>query len=140
MPQWEKTAPALYNVVTGFFPEASPKATWATNPRPLLVCGVAVDPDNGTIFCRIAYGTTNLDRAHPNDLEIGNLGILDSLNLKYPTRFVIHSGKQMVIMPWLPGHFQPWSGYSSPVLSKLPDDMQRHVGSVLASLPDLPPF
>ena len=140
MPNWERTAPAIYSIVTGFFPEAQPKDTWATNPRPLLVCGTAKDPANGTIFCRVAYCTTNLDRAHPDDLIIGNLAILDQLNLKYPTRFVIYSGRQMVIMPWTDEFFRPWKNQRTPVLSRLPEDMQRYIGAGLAALPDLPSF
>ena len=141
MPDWERIPPAIYSVVTGFFPETSPKDTWATNPRPLLVCGTATDPESGISFCRIAYGTTKkLDQARPDDLVIGNLGHLDQLNLKYPTRFVIHSGRQMIIMPWTEEFFRPWTGRRSPFLGRLPEEMRRHVGAVLAGLPDLPNF
>lgn len=140
MPSWERSAPAIYSVVTGFFPETSPKETWAANPRPLLVCGTARDPQTGLFFCRIAYGTKNLARRHPDDLTIGNLTILRALNLKVPTRFVISSGRQMIVMPWNQEHFRPWSGQKTPVLSRLPEDMQRYVGSVLVALPDLPAF
>jgi hypothetical protein len=138
---WEATAPRLYSIVTGFFPETSPKAAWKDNPRPLLVCGTAVDPDTNMIFCRIAYGTTKkFGKGHISDLEIGNVSILNYLGLKRPTTFVIHSGTQMVIMPWISEFFQPWSGYHSPTLSRLPEDMQKHVGHVLARLTDLPEF
>ena len=140
MALWERTAPRTFSVVTGFFPEASPKATWATNPRPLLVCGTATDPETGMHFCRIAYGTSNLDRAAADDLVIGNLSMLNTLGLKNPTRFVIHSGRQMVIMPWIKGTFQPWTGCPSPVLGILSDDMRRHVAFVLTGLKDLPRF
>jgi hypothetical protein len=141
MPGWERTTPAIYSIVTGFFPEASPKDTWATNPRPLLVCGTAKDSASGTIFCRIAYGTTkNLDKAHRDDLVIGNLAVLDKLNLKHPTRFVIFSGRQMVIMPWTSEFFRPWSNQKTPILARLPEDIQRYVGAFLAALPDLPSF
>jgi len=144
MPDWERTAPRIYSVVTGFFPETSPRDTWATNPRPLLVCGTARDPDSGVVFCRIAYGTTQkLDKAHANDLVVGNVSMLDDLGLRYPTRFVIHSGRHMVIMPWTSEFFRPWTGYPRPVLSVLPDDMQQHVGSVLSELAragDIPRF
>lgn len=46
----------------------------------------------------------------------------------------------MVIMPWIEGYFQPWSGKPSPVLAPLPEVMQRHVGAVLSQLNDLPEF
>jgi len=81
-----------------------------------------------------------LDKAKPSDLVIGNLGILNALNLKHPTRFVINSGTQMVILPWIERHFQPWTGFRSPVISVLPENMQRHVGFVLARLSDLPTY
>lgn len=140
-PLWEGTRPRLYSVVTGFFPETSPKDTWATNPRPLLVCGTAEDPETRTYFCRVAYGTSaHLDKGHPNDLVVGNLSMLNGLNLKKPTRFVTHSGRHMVIMPWTYEFFRPWNGLTSPVLSYLPDEMQRFVGHVLAELNDLPQF
>ncbi len=141
MAEWERYPPQLYNIVTGFFPEASPKDKWAVNPRPLLVCGRAQDPETGTFFCRIAYGTSqHLHKAHEDDLVVGNLSMLNALNLKCPTRFVINSGQQMVIMPWVEAHFQPWTGFPSPVLSLLPDLMQKHVGFTLSRLDDLPPY
>lgn len=137
---WERTPPQLYNIVTGFFPEASPKDTWETNPRPLLVCGVAQDEDSGQFFCRIAYGTSNLDWAQPDDLVVANLSILDGLNLKYPTRFVIYSGDAMVILPWSCEFFKPWRGFKSPFLSTLPENMQRYVAYTLCGLDNLPKF
>ena len=138
---WQGTPPCLFNIVTGFFPETSPKETWATNPRPLLVCGVARDPTNGMYFCRVAYGTSKkLHLAKDDDIVIGNMSIMNQLCLKHPTRFVTHSGSQMVIMPWINEFFRPWSGKKTPVLSTLPEDMQRFLGHVLSELPDLPQF
>ena len=136
---WEKSPPAIYSVVTGFFPETSPKETWATNPRPLLVCGVAQDPTSGTFFCRVAYGTTqNLNKAHDDDIVIGNISMLNDLGLKKPTRFVTFSGRYMAILPWTEEFFRPWTGYKSPVLSVLSQDVQRFAGHILSSLDDLP--
>ncbi|OAN67702.1 hypothetical protein A8B82_05645 [Sulfitobacter sp. EhC04] len=92
-------------------------------------------------FCRIAYGTTkHLDKAHDDDFVVGNLSMLNRLGLKNPTRFVINSGAQMVIMPWISEFFQPWEGYDSPVLCVLPDDIQRFAGFVMSRLDDLPQF
>lgn len=140
MPGWEESAPAVYSVVTGFFPEASPKKTWATNPRPLLVCGTAQDPDSKVYFCRIAYGSTQVHKARVDDLLIGNLSILDQLCLKKPTFFRLAPGSEMVILPWTAEFFRPWSNRKTPVLSRLPEDMQNHVTSVIKWLPDLPAF
>lgn len=138
---WESTAPRTYSIVTGFFPETAPRDTWATNPRPLLVLGTARYPDTGLIFCRVAYGTTqHLQRAHADDLVIGNMSLLDQLRLKRPTRFVLNPGRQMVIMPWTAEYFRPWSDSTTPIRSILPEDMQRHVGATIARLPDLPRF
>lgn len=138
---WEKHPPAMYSIVTGFFPEASPKQTWATNPRPLLVCGTAKHDATGTYFCRVAYGTTKqLDRAHEDDLLIGNLSMLNAMGLKKPTRFVINSGKQMVILPWTEEFFRPWHGCNSPYIGSLPPDPRNHAGHVLSRLKDLPQF
>lgn len=140
MPSWEATPPSIYCIVTGFFPEASPKDTWATNPRPLLVCGTAIDKDTGMYFCRVAYGTSRVSRARKDDIIVGNMSALNALGLKTPTRFVISSGAQMAILPWTAEFFHPWTSKSSPILSKLPEDMQRYVGFVLSSLSDLPKF
>lgn len=138
---WERHRPRLYSVVTGFFPETSPKETWATDPRPLLVCGVAQDNDSGVFFCRVAYGTTQqIDKAHDSDLVVGNMSMLNQLGLKRTTRFVLHSGRQMAILPWTSEFFRPWTGYKSPFLSCLPSDMQRVVGYDLSQLSDLPKF
>lgn len=140
-PDWVRRPPYTFDIVTGFFPETSPKETWATNPRPLLICGRAQDPESGMIFCRIAYGTTKqIEKAHDSDLVIGNMSLLDSLGLKHTTRFVINSGSQMVIMPWTDEFFRPWSGKDSPVLSSLPIEMQRHVGAILSEAENLPEF
>lgn len=141
MVAWEQNPPRLFDIVTGYFPETSPKGTWATNPRPLLVCGRAQHPTTGLYVCRIAYGTTQgIEKAHPNDLIIGNLSLLDQLGLKHTTRFVISSGQQMVIMPWTAEFFKPWRGKTSPIISQLPEEMQRHVGHILGDLADLPQY
>lgn len=141
MSEWVKRPPYVYDLVTGFFPETSPKGTWATNPRPLLVCGRAENAETGMVICRVAYGTTQLGKhCHDNDLVVGNLSLLNQLNLKRPTRFVIHSGRQMVNLPWTEEFFRPWTGKTSPVLGTLPEDMQRYVGSVLSQLDDLPDY
>lgn len=141
MADWEKFPPPLYSIVTGFFPETSPKESWATDPRPLLVCGTARHDETGVYFCRIAYGTSrNHDRGHPDDLLIGNMSLLNQLCLKRTTRFVIHPGEQMVILPWSTEFFRPWSGYSTPILSHLPDDVEKHVGYTLMQLNNLPQF
>lgn len=141
MPSWARTAPSMYSIVTGFFPETSPKGTWETNPRPLLVCGRANNPETGEIFCRVAYGTTKqIEKAHENDLVIGNISLLNQLKLKHTTRFVIHSGRHLAIMPWTDEFFRPWSDVKTPVRSVLPEVMQRFVGTVLAELPDLPAY
>ena len=132
--------PRIFDIVTGFFPETSPKETWATNPRPLLVCGVAKQANTGLFLCRVAYGTSKIHKAKDDDLTIGNLSMLNELELKKPTTFVIHSGQQIVILPWLPEFFRPWSGRSSPILSRLSNDMQLHVGFILSDLDDLPSF
>lgn len=141
MPGWERHAPPIFSIVTGFFPETSPKRTWATNPRPLLVCGTAKNTKNGMIFCRVAYGTTKkLYRASGNDLVIANLSLLNQLCLKNPTRFVIHTGRQMAIMPWIEDRFRPWSGRSTPILSYPPEEVRRFVSHTLGALDDLPKF
>jgi hypothetical protein len=46
----------------------------------------------------------------------------------------------MAILPWIPEFFRPWSNKRSPIISRLPADMQRYVGNVLGRLDDLPAF
>ena len=143
MAVWESSPPSLYHIVTGFFPETSPRQTWADNPRPLLCCGVAKDDESGTYFVRVAFGTTqNIHKAQPTDLVIGNLSMLNELGLMKPTRFVINAGSRMVVLPWTEEFFRPWTRprKTSPILSKLPDEMRRYVGNVLGRLTDLPQF
>lgn len=138
---WQKNPPQLYNIVTGFFPETAPKETWEVNPRPLLVCGVATDQQDGTHYIRVAYGTTkHLDRAKKGDLIIGNMSMLNQMCLKTPTRFVIYSGRAMVILPWTDEFFKPWTNFRTPILSKLPHEMARFVAGTLGPLTDLPKF
>ena len=141
MDSWQGIQPCLYNVVTGFFPEASPKDSWETNPRPLLICGVAADEKTGLFFCRVAYGTSQrISQAKDTDLVVGNITELNNLGLKKATRFVINSGRHMVILPWTEEFFRPWTGYKTPILSCLPEPMQRFVGYTLSGLDDLPQF
>lgn len=66
--------------------------------------------------------------------------MMDALGLKHPTRFVIFSGRHMVIMPWTAEFFQPWTGRRSPILSRLPAEMQKFAGVILSELEDLPQF
>lgn len=66
--------------------------------------------------------------------------MLNQLGLKHTTRFVVNSGKQMVIMPWTEEFFRPWNGYATPMLSILPEGMQRYLGHLLSEMDDLPQF
>lgn len=92
------------------------------------------------LLCRIAYGTTNTTNVHKNDLMIGNMSLLDQLGLKRPTKFVLSSGKQMVVLPWTEEFFSPWRGKKTPILGRLPEAIQHHVGFTLSNLPDLPGY
>lgn len=139
MVDWSQTPPALFSVVTGFFPETRPKHDWATNPRPLLVTGVFRKRNTSEIFVRVAYGTSRTRRIPaPPNLCIANMSCLDALNLARPTTFVISPGSQMVILPWSPEHFRPWRGFAAPVIGVLPNDMVAYVRDVIRHLQDLP--
>ncbi len=46
----------------------------------------------------------------------------------------------MVILPWTAEFFSPWRGKKTPILSRLPEPMQRYVGHTLATLLDLPNY
>jgi len=139
MADWTKTPPAMFDVVTGFFPEVKPKHNWTTNPRPILVTGVFRKQATEEFFIRVAYGTSQIHKIPtPPNLCIGNLSSLDSLNLARPTAFVIAPGSKMMILPWSKDHFRPWRGFASPSIGKLPQDMAAYVKDVISHLEDLP--
>lgn len=135
---WVAVPPRLYDVVTGFFPEAKPKHNWSENPRPMLVVGVFRGKNSRRILVRVAYGTSQVGKAQAYDLSIHNLSSLDALNLACPTAFVLTPGSNMAILEWSEVHFSPWQGFSSPIISRLPADMQEYVKEVVSRQPDLP--
>lgn len=140
---WEQSRPNYFDIVTGFFPEVSP-GVGGPKCRPLLVTGVAKDTNTGLFWCRVAYATTkNIGHAHPDDLVIGTMSILNELGLKYQSRFCLHPPESQVWLPWTSRHFAPWSGRNTPVLSTLPNELQRdraaYLSSVVERLPK-PPF
>lgn len=137
---WEASAPLIFEVVTGFFPEAKPKPTWATNPRPLLVCGVATDDSTGEHFVRIAYGSKRMEPCGRYDIPLGNLAKLDALNLPHPTRFVL-SAKDLVILPWTKQHFRPWTRFTTPRIGRFDEELRREVQWAMAEQwDDVPQF
>lgn len=138
MPNWTSAPPRLYSIVTGFFPEAQPKPNWADNPRPLLVTGVYRNKTTGELWVRTAYGTGEVGKVRGTCLNIGNLSHLNRLNLPKPTAFVLTPGDQHAIMPWSEEHFAPWRQFATPVISKLPLEMQEYVQRVLSRTSNLP--
>lgn len=138
MPDWTSVPPRNFDIVTGFFPEARPKANWETNPRPMLVAGVFRAKNSRGIWVRVSYGTSRVEKVRWPNLIIGNISHLDSLNLARPTAFVISPGSQWAILPWGEKHFAPWSAFQTPIISRLPKDMQEHVKQVMERLHDLP--
>lgn len=138
MPDWTAVPPRNFDIVTGFFPEARPKANWETNPRPLLVAGVFRAKKSGKVWVRVSYGTSKVEKIRWPNLIIGNMSHLDALNLACPTAFVITPGHQWAILPWGEEHFAPWSAFQTPVISRLPAEMRAHVEKVMKGLPDLP--
>lgn len=138
MPDWTSAPPRIYSIVTGFFPEAQPKPNWADNPRPLLVTGVFRNKVSGELWVRTAYGTGEVSKAKGHCLYIGNLSHLNSLNLAKPTAFVLTPGGQHAILPWSEEHFAPWRQFATPVISRLPEEMQEYVATVLARTSNLP--
>lgn len=138
MPDWTSAPPRVYDIVTGFFPEALPKPNWAENPRPLLVTGVFRAKATGDLWVRTAYGTGEVGKVRGTCLTIGNLSHLDSLNLAKPTAFVLAPGDQHAILPWSEEHFAPWRQFSTPIISRLPPEMQEYVQAVLSRTSGLP--
>lgn len=138
MPDWIAAPPKNFDIVTGFFPEARPKPNWADNPRPLLVVGVFRGKSSGDVMVRVAYGTSQIEKIRYPNLVIGNLSHLNDLNLPRPTAFVICPGEQWAILPWSEERFAPWSQFSTPIISRLPAEMQEHVTTVMRGLSNVP--
>lgn len=138
MPDWIAAHPHSFDIVTGFFPETRPKPTWADNPRPMLVVGVFRSKSSGRVWVRVAYGTSQVEKVRPPNLIIGNMSHLDALNLPKPTAFVIHPGNQWAIIPWSEEHFAPWSSFATPIISRLPKEMQEYVERTMQGLTGLP--
>ena len=133
MHDWTRSHPRIYDIVTGFFPEARPKASWAENPRPMLVTGVFRGRTSGEIRLRVAYGTSQVEKIRWPNLNVGNLSNLNDMNLARPTAFVIHPASQMELLRWSDQHFACWSGFSTPIIGRLPPEMQDHVAKVMLS-------
>lgn len=138
MPDWTSKPPRIYDIVTGFFPEAQPKDSWADNPRPLLVTGVFRNKSTLELWVRVAYGTGEVGNVRGVCLNIGNLSHLDNLRLAKPTAFVLTPGSQHAILPWTKEFFCPWRHFSTPVISSLPPEMREYVKGKLAYRDDLP--
>lgn len=138
MADWTSTPPRAGSIATGFFPEARPKENWATNPRPLLVLKVYRGKASGSFHVLVAYGTTKTGKLRDDCLVIGNLSTLNALNLARPTAFVLSPGSNLAILPWSAKHFACWSGFSTPVISHIPKDMEGFVMEVLQTLTDIP--
>lgn len=138
MPDWISTPPQDFDIVTGFFPEERPKHNWQENPRPMLVSGVFRGKGSGRVFVRVAYGTSQVEKVRGQQLVIGNMSHLDNLNLAKPTAFVIQPGEQWAILPWSEQHFSPWADFETPVISKLPIEMQEFVKQIMSKLKGLP--
>lgn len=131
---WETNPPSAFDIVTGYFPEANPRPEGAVN-RPLLILRTATDKQTGDIACKVAYGTKNLKTLTrgAEDFIVSNISLMNQLGLKYPTRFVLHPESNRMWMPWKRPHFEPWSGYDSPVIGSMDEDSAKEIVWRLAS-------
>jgi hypothetical protein len=131
-PDWLRRWPEAFAIVTGFFPETKPREGGAMC-RPLLVTQVKRRKSDGSIFLRIAYGTSQVrfpEKAN-TDLIVQNVSDLDECGLMTPTRFVIEPAQQ-VIRSWDEEHFKPWGGSSTPRRGRLPDHLQHEYAFLMA--------
>jgi len=120
-------APAAFDIVTCFYPEAQPQPDGSYKLRPALVLNVFNDRITGNAFLEVAYGTKNLKLTHPLahlDLIIQNAAHLHQFGLYRATRFNL-AKDNILILPWTDEHFGCWSRHSSPILGSLTEDYIR---------------
>lgn len=124
-PRWSQTPPAMFDIVTGYFPESKPKGG-AAKLRPMCVTKVLRNKNSGQIACEVAYGTTNLKTWAKmfDDIIIQNLVDLNMSGLPTATRFVLEP-EQRAILPWTSSYFGCWSEKPSPKIGSLPVEYQK---------------
>lgn len=126
-PNWVSAAPAAFDIVTCFYPEAQPQPDGSFKLRPALVLNVFKDRKTGAPFCEVAYGTKNLKLTHPLthlDLVIQNAGHLHQFGLYRATRFNL-AKENLLILPWTDEHFGCWSNRATPIIGSLTEDYIR---------------
>jgi hypothetical protein len=124
-PEWTARPPALFDIVTGYFPETKPKKC-GPDLRPPLVTRTLRNKKTGEIACQVAYGTSKLriGQRQFDDIIIQNLPDMDEMGLAVATRFILDP-QQQVILPWSTEHFGCWSGHANPKVGALTIDYQK---------------
>lgn len=121
------TVPAPASIVWCEFPESEDLGRPGPKSRPALVfkARYADDPPGDRFYVLVAYGTSVTKAGdRPHDFMIGNAVVLDILRLPQATRFDLD---RVLWLPWARPFFNARSGerYSTPVVSVLPEEMQR---------------
>lgn len=132
IPNWARSAPSIFDIVTGYYPESKPKAGTPAH-RPCLITKVFQDEETGLYAVEIIYGTKNLKSLtrRDKDIIIQNCADLDEMGLPVATRFMMDPDCR-VVLEWLPPNFEPWSGYKSPKLGHLLLDYEKEYAWLMA--------
>lgn len=127
---WTAAYPAVFDIVSCWFPERLAPREPGQKLRPGLVTAILQNQRTGERRVRVAYGTTVLKfptRGHL-DLYIQNAADLAFFGLGRATRFDMDF---LATLPWSPEFFGCWTGNSSPVISRLTEDYIKQYAYVL---------
>lgn len=113
--------PAAFDLATCWYPESHDLNNPGLKLRPGLILGVLESKKTGKLKCRVSYGTTNLKIVQRNnvDLIIQNVQDITQFGLGRATRFDLDF---ILDLPRNEEFFGCWSGYKSPIISKLTED------------------
>ena len=122
-PAWTSAPPSTYDIVSCWYPEVEAPDDPGPELRPALVVKVYKGKKTGAYACEVAYGTKNLKVirrgeidliiSHPPRLQVG---------LARATRFDLD---RIVLLPWEPPFFEPWTGNPTPKIGALTEECIR---------------
>lgn len=116
------------DIVAAFYPESTPPSDWKL--RRCLVTEVFEDASDGSIFCQVAYGTSQPTYYGQPHLHIHNSSDLTAMGLSKDTRFVM--GERATLL-WDLSNFDCLGGRPTPKLGHLLDDYHREFAYCMAT-------
>lgn len=127
---WTAAYPAVFDIVSCWFPERLAPRQPGSKLRPGLVTAILQNQRTGEKRVRVSYGTSVLKfptRGHL-DLFIQNSDHVSQFGLGRATRFDLDFH---AVLPWTPEFFGCWTGYSSPVISRLTEEYVRQYAYIM---------